>query len=113
MADCVFCKIAAGEIPADKVYEDGGVVAFRDISPQAPTHIIIIPRAHIESAADISEDSAHLAAECFAAIARIAKSERLEGGFRVITNAGADAGQTVGHLHFHLLGGVKMGEGLI
>jgi histidine triad (HIT) family protein len=113
MNDCIFCKIAAGEIPSDKVYEDERVYAFRDIAPQAPTHILVIPKEHIESAADITASSSALAADCFEAIAKIAKAEGLGGGFRVITNSGADAGQTVRHLHFHILAGVKMGEGLI
>jgi histidine triad (HIT) family protein len=112
LVDCIFCKIAAGEIPSDKVYEDDGVVAFRDISPQAPTHIIVIPREHIESAADIDASNSRLAARCLEVIARIAASEGLNGGYRIVSNVGADGGQTVSHLHFHLLGGVKLGERL-
>ncbi|MDR2421721.1 MAG: histidine triad nucleotide-binding protein [Oscillospiraceae bacterium] len=114
MTDCVFCKIAAGEIPSETVYEDESVLAFRDINPQAPTHILVIPKEHIASAADISPESGNSArvASCFEAIAKIARSEGLGGGFRVITNVGEDGGQTVRHLHFHLLGGVKMGDSL-
>jgi histidine triad (HIT) family protein len=113
MADCVFCKIAAGKLPSDKVYEDGEIVAFRDLAPQAPTHILVIPREHIESAAKIGPDNSRLVARCFEAIAEIAKSEGLATGFRVISNVGADGGQTVGHLHFHLLGGKPLGERLV
>jgi histidine triad (HIT) family protein len=113
LSDCLFCKIAAGEIPSEKVYEDGSVYAFRDINPQAPVHILVIPKQHVDSAAEISEENSALAARCFEAIAKIAAAEGLGSGFRVITNVGEDAGQTVRHLHFHLLGGVKMGEGLL
>ncbi|MDR2357332.1 MAG: histidine triad nucleotide-binding protein [Oscillospiraceae bacterium] len=112
MADCIFCKIASGELPSDKVYEDDEVVAFRDIAPQAPTHILVIPREHIESAAKISPDNSRLAARCLEAVARLAASEGLDGGFRIVSNVGGDGGQTVGHLHFHLLGGRKLGERL-
>lgn len=112
--DCIFCKIAAGEIPSQKVYEDGKVFAFRDINPQAPTHILVIPKEHkMNSALDVDDSSSGLVAACFEAIAKIAKQEGLEGGFRVITNSGADAGQTVEHLHFHLIGGKKLGEKIV
>ena len=111
--DCIFCKIIAGEIPSQKVYEDESVYAFRDIAPQAPVHILVIPKAHIGSAAEITQENAHHAAKCFEAIAKIAKAEKLEKGFRVITNIGKDGGQTVFHLHFHILGGKTLGEGLI
>ena len=113
MSDCIFCKIIAGEIPSNKVYEDDSVFAFRDINPQAPTHILVIPKAHIASAGEITEANADLAAKCFVAIAKIAKAEKLDGGFRVISNCGADAGQTVPHLHFHILAGKPMGEHLV
>ena len=114
MADCLFCKIAAGEIPSQKVYEDELVYAFRDINPQAPQHILVIPRAHIVSAADIRAENAHLAGACFGAIAKIAQEQGLEDrGFRVITNCGEDGGQVVGHLHFHILGGKKLGSMLV
>ncbi|MDR0446784.1 MAG: histidine triad nucleotide-binding protein [Oscillospiraceae bacterium] len=113
VSDCIFCKIAAGEIPSDKVYEDERVLAFRDINPQAPTHILVIPKEHIDSAADITAENAPLAARCLEIIADVAKAEGLSGGFRVITNVGEDGGQSVRHLHFHLLGGVKMNEGLL
>ena len=113
MADCLFCKIAAGEIPSTKIYEDKLVYAFLDISPQAPKHILVIPRAHITSAADITAENAHLAGACFAAIAKIAEEQGLGGGFRVITNCGEDGAQSVGHLHFHVLGGKKLGPNLV
>ena len=113
MADCLFCKILAGEIPSTKVYEDDLVFAFQDINPQAPQHILVIPKAHIASAADITEETAHLAGACFAAISKIAKEQGLDKGFRVITNCGEEGGQVVGHLHFHLLGGKKLGAILV
>ncbi|MCL2563076.1 MAG: histidine triad nucleotide-binding protein [Oscillospiraceae bacterium] len=111
--NCIFCKIAAGEIPSDKVYEDEYVLAFRDISPQAPVHILVIPKTHIASAAEVSAENAELVAACFAAIAKIAVAEGLGKGFRVITNCGEEGGQTVHHLHFHLLGGRHLGANLL
>ena len=113
MADCIFCKIIAGEIPSQGVYEDEYVYAFRDITPQAPVHILVVPREHVSSAAELTADNSYLAAKCYEAIARIAKSEGLVNGFRVIANSGADGGQTVFHLHFHLLGGKPLGAGLV
>jgi histidine triad (HIT) family protein len=107
MIDCIFCKIVKGEMPATVVYEDDCVLAFRDIYPQAPVHIVVIPKEHIVSAADFDETNSHLAAKCFEAIAKIAKSDGLEGGLRVITNIGEDGGQTIFHLHYHILGGAK------
>ncbi len=101
--DCLFCKIAAGEIPSTKIYEDEWVYAFADIDPQAPFHAVVIPREHIKSAADITSDNSHLIAKVFEAIAKIAAQENLEKGFRVVNNCGSDGGQTVGHIHFHLL----------
>ena len=101
--DCLFCKIAAGEIPSTKVYEDEYVYAFADIDPQAPFHAIIIPREHIASADMISDKNSILIAKVFEAIAKIAKRENLENGYRVVNNCGKDGGQTVGHIHFHLL----------
>ena len=112
MADCLFCKIISGEIPSQRVYEDDYVIAFRDISPQAPTHILVVPKEHIKSAAELTPENSHLAAKCLEVIAKLAKSEGLSGGFRAITNSGADGGQTVEHLHFHLLGGKPMSAGL-
>ena len=103
MSDCLFCKIAAGEIPAQKVYEDELVLAFRDIQPQAPVHILVIPKRHVESAACITPDNSAQVARCFEVIAELGKA--LPDGFRVVSNCGPHAGQTVPHLHFHLLGG--------
>ena len=103
--DCIFCKIAAGEIPSTKVYEDEKILAFRDIAPMAPTHILVIPKAHIGSVAEVTADNADIVAHIFTVIPQIAKEEGLENGYRVVSNCGADAGQTVHHLHFHILGG--------
>ena len=108
--DCIFCKIVAGEIPSAKVYEDESVYAFRDIQPQAPVHVLIVPKAHIASANEVSEENADLVAKIFAAIPRIAEAEGLTNGYRVITNCGEDGCQSVKHLHFHILGGKKLSE---
>ncbi len=105
MENCIFCKIVAGDIPSSKVYEDDKVLAFRDIAPMAPTHILVIPKAHIESVAAITPENSGLVSHMFAVIAEIARQEGLESGFRVVSNCGPDAGQTVPHLHFHILGG--------
>ena len=113
MSDCIFCKIIAGEIPSARVYEDEHVFAFRDIHPQAPVHILVTPKAHIASPADITAENSHSAARCLEAVAKIAKDEGLETGFRVIANSGPDGGQTVFHLHFHLLGGRDLGPKLL
>ena len=113
MSDCVFCMIISGEIPSERVYEDGHVLAFRDVSPQAPVHILVVPKEHISSVADITAVNSHLAAKCLEAIPAIASSEGLAGGFRVISNTGPDAGQSVPHLHFHILGGKPLGAGLV
>ncbi len=103
MSDCLFCKIIAGEIPSTKIYEDESVYAFADIDPQAPFHAIIVPKEHIVSAADITAENSHLIAKIFEAVAKIATQENLADGFRVVNNCGKDGGQTVGHIHFHLL----------
>ena len=103
--DCLFCKIVAGQIPSTKVYEDEKVLAFRDIAPQAPTHILVIPKDHIASVAEITTDNSPVVAHIFQVIPQIAKAEGLDNGYRVVSNCGADAGQTVHHLHFHILGG--------
>lgn len=103
--DCLFCKIIAGDIPSTKVYEDELVYAFRDIAPQAPTHILVIPKAHIASVAELAPDNSAVVAHIFEVIPQIAKAEGLENGYRVVSNCGPDAGQTVFHLHFHILGG--------
>ena len=106
--DCLFCKIVAGQIPSTKVYEDEKVLAFRDIAPMAPTHILVIPKTHIGSVAEITDGNSDVVAHIFTVIPQIAKAEGLEGGYRVVSNCGADAGQTVHHLHFHILGGKKL-----
>ena len=103
--DCIFCKIIAGDIPSTKVYEDELVYAFRDINPQAPTHILVIPKAHIPSVDAVTAENSGVVAHIFEVIPQIAKAEGLTGGYRVVSNCGDDAGQTVHHLHFHLLGG--------
>ena len=106
---CLFCKIIAGDIPSTKVYEDETVYAFRDINPQAPTHVLVVPKAHIESCNGITADNSAVVAHIFTVIPQIAKAEGLENGYRVVSNCGADAGQTVHHLHFHILGGKTLG----
>ena len=103
--DCLFCKIANGDIPSTKVYEDDRILAFRDIAPQAPTHILVIPKAHIPSMDGIDTENSAVVAHIFSVIPKIAAAENLTGGYRVVSNCGADAGQTVFHLHFHILGG--------
>ena len=106
--DCLFCKIANGDIPSTKVYEDDQILAFRDIAPQAPTHILVIPKAHIGSVAEITAENADIVAHIFTVIPQIAAAEGLTGGYRVVSNCGPDAGQTVHHLHFHILGGKQL-----
>ena len=113
MDNCLFCKIIAGEIPSTKVYEDEYVFAFRDINPQAPVHILVVPKQHICCADAVDACNSACVAKCFEAIAKIAKAEGLENGYRVINNCGADGGQTVMHLHFHILGGVKFSDKMI
>ena len=108
--DCLFCKIIAGEIPSEKVYEDGNVLAFKDINPQAPVHILVIPKTHIESADKITENNNSEVGAVFAAIPKIAAESGLANGYRVVTNVGEDGCQSVKHLHFHILGGTKLGE---
>lgn len=107
--DCIFCKIAAGEIPSTKVYEDDKVLAFKDINPLAPIHILVIPKAHIESAAEITADNSAVVAHIFEVIAKIAKEQGIDkDGFRVVSNCGENGCQSVKHLHFHILGGKKL-----
>ncbi len=108
MENCLFCKIIAGDIPSTKVYEDETVLAFRDIAPQAPTHILVIPKAHIGSVAEVTGENSAVVAHIFEVIAQIAKSEGLTEGYRVVSNCGPHAGQTVHHLHFHILGGKQL-----
>ena len=109
MSDCLFCKIIAGEIPSKKVYEDELCFAFYDIAPMAPTHFLVVPKQHLASAAEIDETSAPIVGHIYAVIARLAKELGFAEGFRVVTNVGAIAGQTVHHLHFHVLAGREMG----
>ncbi len=104
--DCLFCKIAAGEISSDKVYEDQELLAFRDINPEAPTHILIIPKKHITSVNQLDENNANLVSKAYLVLKNIAREEGIsESGYRIVTNVLSDGGQTVDHLHFHLLGG--------
>ena len=103
---CLFCRIAAGTIPAERVHDDDLVVAFRDIAPRAPTHILLIPRRHIASAAELTEADGPLLGRLFAVAAEIARSEGIaDGGYRLVSNVGRWGGQTVDHLHVHLMGG--------
>lgn len=108
MSDCLFCKIIAGEIPSTKVYEDEKVLAFRDINPMAPTHILVIPKCHIPSVDGITGENSAIVAHIFEIIPKIAAQEGLTNGYRVVSNCGHDAGQTVPHLHFHILGGREL-----
>ena len=105
MENCLFCKIIAGAIPSTKVYEDDSVLAFRDINPQAPVHVLVVPKAHIQDTDGITAENSGLVAHMFEKIPQIAKAEGLANGYRVITNCGPDSGQMVPHLHFHILGG--------
>jgi histidine triad (HIT) family protein len=108
-ASCLFCRIAAGEVPADFAHQDDLVVAFRDINPKAPTHLLVIPRRHVDSAANLEETDAEMLGRLFAMAARLAREAGVaDTGFRLVTNSGTAAGQSVGHLHFHLLGGRSM-----
>lgn len=111
MEDCLFCKIIAGEIPSTKVYEDEYVYAFKDINPITPIHNLIIPKKHICCAAAITAENSDAVAHVFEAAAKIAERDGIKDGFRIVNNCGESAGQTVFHLHFHMLAGVKMGWG--
>ncbi|MBR2721250.1 MAG: histidine triad nucleotide-binding protein [Clostridia bacterium] len=112
MSDCLFCKIVAGQIPSSKVYEDDTVYAFLDINPMAPVHILIVPKRHIASADEVTAENSADIARIFEVIPRIAKEEGLTNGYRVITNCGADACQSVKHLHFHILGGKQLPDNM-
>ena len=109
MSDCIFCKIAAGEIPSTKVYEDDRILAFHDISPQTPVHVLFIPKEHICCVNAVNEDNCDIVGYIFSKIPAVAKELGLENGYRVVTNCGEDGCQSVMHLHFHLLGGKKLG----
>ncbi|MBR6649957.1 MAG: histidine triad nucleotide-binding protein [Clostridia bacterium] len=106
--DCLFCKIIAGEIPSSKVYEDDYVYAFKDINPMAPVHVLVVPKKHIACANDITAENSFEVAKIFEAIPKIASVLGLNNGYRIISNCGPDAEQTVLHLHFHILGGEKL-----
>jgi histidine triad (HIT) family protein len=108
MENCLFCKIISGAIPSTKVYEDELVFAFRDINPQAPTHILVVPKCHIPDCNGISCDNSNVVAHIFTVIPQIAAAEGLTQGYRVVSNCGEHAGQTVQHLHFHILGGAPL-----
>ena len=108
MSDCLFCKIINGEIPSKKLYEDEKILAFYDISPIAPVHFLVIPKQHIASVDAIDSDNSAIVAYIFQKLGELAKLAGIENGFRVISNCGADAGQSVQHLHFHVLGGKEM-----
>ena len=108
MENCLFCKIIAGVIPSSKVYEDDTCYAFLDIAPQAPTHILVVPKAHIESCNGITADNSAVVAHIFDVIPQIVKAENQDNGYRVVSNCGEHAGQTVHHLHFHILAGKQL-----
>ena len=110
MENCLFCKIVAGDIPSTKVYEDETVLAFRDIAPMAPTHILVIPKTHIPSVDGVTAENSAVVAHIFEVIPQIAKAEGLDNGYRVVSNCGDDGCQSVKHLHFHILGGAKLSE---
>ena len=111
--DCLFCKIAAGEIPSAKVYEDETVYAFRDINPQAPVHVVVIPKKHVASSADeITAANSGTIAALFEAVPKIAKAAGLTNGYRIVNNCGADARQSVQHIHFHILGGKQLADSM-
>ena len=113
MDNCIFCKIVAGDIPSNKVYEDDKILCFRDIAPMAPVHLLVIPKEHIPSADHITNENADVIAHIFATIPQIAKAEGIsESGYRIITNHGDDARQSVKHLHFHVLAGKQLPENM-
>ena len=108
--DCIFCKIAMGEIPSNKVYEDEYMLAFHDISPMAKVHVLVIPKMHIQNVDGVNDENAHVIAKIFAKMGDIAKAADITNGYRVISNCGPDAKQSVQHLHFHILGGQELPE---
>ncbi len=109
MSDCLFCKIISGEIPSQKVYEDNQCFAFKDIAPMAPVHFLVVPKAHFASAAEVTEENEALIGHIYTVIAKLAKEMGFADGYRVVTNVGALAGQTVHHIHFHVLSGKQLG----
>ena len=112
MCDCLFCKIIAGEIPSSKVYENEKVYAFADINPQAPVHVLVVPKAHVESVDALTPENIDLAGSCLLACREVAALKGLSNGYRVVSNCGADACQSVKHLHFHVLGGDKLSDSM-
>lgn len=108
--DCLFCKIIAGEIPSQKLYEDDKILVFRDIQPKAPVHFLAVPKIHIQDADAVTPENAGVVAHIFTVIPQLAKEQGLTGGYRIISNCGPDARQSVGHLHFHVLGGHMLSE---
>ncbi len=110
MTDCIFCKIIAGEIPSQKVYEDELVYAFKDINPMAPVHVLVVPKQHISDLLKINSSNSKVISHIYEVIAKIAKDLKLEDGFRVVSNCNENGGQTVFHIHFHILGGKKLSE---
>jgi histidine triad (HIT) family protein len=108
--DCIFCKIADGSIPSKKVYEDDKMLAFHDIEPAAPVHVVMIPKEHISSANELNEENSAVVAHIYSKVPEIAKKLGLDGGYRIVNNCGADGGQTVFHIHFHLMGGKTLGK---
>ena len=113
MADCIFCMIANHEIPSNVAYEDDKIICFHDLEPQAPVHVLVIPKKHIASLDGVTQEDKELMGHIMCTIPKIAKDLGLENGYRVITNCGENGGQTVMHLHFHILGGVKLSEKMI
>ena len=112
MENCLFCKIIAGDIPSAKVYEDENTYAFRDINPQAPVHVLVVPKQHIPSVGETDAASDAVLAACLRACKKVAETEKLVNGFRVVSNCGEDGCQSVHHLHFHVMGGKKLTESM-
>lgn len=114
MADCIFCKIIEGTLPSKKVYEDEHIVAFEDIHPAAPIHVLVVPKQHIESLEALNEENVDIVSKVHLAIQQVAKAKNIaQGGYRVIVNCGKDGGQTVPHLHYHVLGGAVFSEKIV
>jgi histidine triad (HIT) family protein len=110
VSDCLFCTITAGDAPADVVHREEGVVAFRDIAPRAPVHVLVVPERHVDSAHDLTDDDADLLARCFRVARHVAEAEGIADGYRLTTNIGARGGQAIPHLHLHVLGGRQLGH---
>lgn len=112
MSDCIFCKIVDGEIPSTKVYEDEKILAFKDLNPQAPVHVLVIPKKHISCADEITKDNCDIVGYIFTKIPAITKSLGLKNGYRIVSNCGEDGRQSVKHLHFHILGGKTLNDNM-